>query len=146
VNPPNEVRIPAASIPGNGSARAILREVERLLTALLEDDEGASIDIHAMGLGEADYALLEEELGVGEVRAEVENLGPTRLYETGLPGVWWVNHYNEAGALVAEFLEVAYCTDILITPVEDVREGLGALRGRLLEDRQRGKGIRKGEG
>lgn len=123
---------------GNGNARAVLREVENLLERLIGAGEAGSIDLGGLPLTPEDYDLLEEALGEGEVHAEVHSLGPTRIHETGIPGVWWVTHYNDDDEVMAEFIEVTYCPEILLTPDEDVQEGLEALRARLFEMTQEG--------
>ncbi len=119
---------------GDGSARAVLREIETLLTVLAQKGEEGSIDLSSLPLTPEDYDLLEETLGEGEVTAEVNSLGATRVHETGIPGVWWVTHYNEDDDVMAEFIEVTYCPEILLTPEDDVKDGLEALRARLFEE------------
>lgn len=125
-------------LPAHGSnADAIVREVEALLRSLVERDEGGSIDLQGLPLSPDERAQLADELGAGEVYAEVDAMGPTTIYETALPGVWWVTHHNESAQAIGEFLEVAYCPEILIAPVEDVREGWEGLKARLLEHEYR---------
>ena len=119
---------------GDGSARAVLREIETLLTVLAEKGEEGSIDLSSLPLTPEAYDLLEETLGEGEVTAEVSSLGVTRVHETGIPGVWWVTHYNEDDDVMAEFIEVTHCPEILLTPEDDVKDGLEALRARLFEE------------
>lgn len=114
-----------------GNARAILRELERMLRALLDHGEESSIDVGSLPLTDADYDLLNEALGEGEVMAEVASVGTTQVRETGVPGVWWVIHLNEDEEVMAQFLEVTYSPEILSAPIEDVKEGLDALRARL---------------
>ena len=121
----------------DGNAAAILREIETLVRGLVQADEGGSIDLQGLPLGPEDRARLEEDLGVGEVQAEVDAMGITRVRETAVPGVWWVVHHNEAGERIGEFIEVGYCPEILITPAEDVKEGWDALRARLVEKEYR---------
>jgi hydrogenase-1 operon protein HyaF len=119
---------------GNGNGRALLNEVARLLEKLLQTGEGGSIDLAGMPLSGEDYDLLDDVLGEGEVHAEVTALGATEVIEAGVPGVWWITHYNAAEEVMAEFIEVAFCPEILQSPPEDVKEGLEALRARLLEE------------
>lgn len=130
----DEIGVTVIQVGGDGNARAVLREIETLLAALVERDEDGSIDLSSLPLTPEDYDLLEETLGEGEVTAEVNSLGPTRVHETGIPGVWWVVHYNEDDEVMAEFIEVTYCPEILLTPVDDAKDGLEALRARLFEE------------
>jgi hypothetical protein len=52
--------------------------------------------------------------------------------------VWWVTHYNDEDEVLAEFIEVAWCPEILLTPEDDVKDGLESLRARLFELKQEG--------
>ncbi len=134
----NDIGVQVMHVGGNGNARAVLREIEALLQKLVEEGEESSIDLSGLPLTPEDYDLLEEALGEGEVVAEVHSLGPTRIHETGIPGVWWVTHYNSDDEVLAEFIEVAWCPEILLTPEDDVKDGLEALRARLFELKQEG--------
>lgn len=140
----NGLGIPVVEAPfnagGDHNARAILGEIAGLLERLLAHDEAGSIDLGSLPLTDEDYDLLQESLGEGEVVAEVEAMGLTRAQESGFPGVWWVIHYNSEGDVVAQFIEVAYCPEILITPVEDVQEGLEALRAQLFDTERKKRG------
>jgi hydrogenase-1 operon protein HyaF len=129
----NGIGVKVVHVGGNGNAHAVLREIESRLQLLLEKGEEGSIDLSGLPLMPEDYDLLEETLGEGEVVAEVHSLGPTRIHETGIPGVWWVTHYNSDDEVLAEFIEVAWCPEILLTPEDDVKDGLEALRARLFE-------------
>jgi len=123
-----------------GNARAILRDIVGLLESLLESGEGGSIDLLPIPLNDEDYDLLDEALGEGEVDAEVTALGATKVVETGISGVWWVTHYNDADEAVAEFIEVAFCPEILLSPEEDVAEGVEGLKAGLFEEHLTGAG------
>lgn len=112
---------------------AVVSEIAGMLKGLLESGEGGSIDLGSLPLGAADMALIEESLGEGEVSAEVDSLGLTLVRESGVPGVWWVTHLSESGDVMARFIEVAECPEILLAPHEDIQEGLDGLRARLFE-------------
>lgn len=129
----DEMAVRISGARGTGNARALLNEIASMLSSLLESGEGGSVDLARVPLDDADYALLEEVLGEGEVHAELETLGMTRVIETAIPGVWWVTHFNATDELIAEFIEVAFCPEILLSPADDVREGLEALRERLAD-------------
>ncbi len=120
----------------------LLNEVVELLQQLLSRDEPAHIDLRALPLSPLDMALLADTLGEGEVFAQVGGYGITRVRQTGIPGVWWVVHLGDEEQLIAEFIEVNYCPEVLITPIEDIRDGREALKARLFEvemARKRGK-------
>ena len=114
------------------NVRAILYEIETLLDNLLQSGQGDSIDIRSLPLLPADYEGLEEVLGMGEVYAEIEGgNGPTVIVETGIPGVWWVSHYDDGDNVMAEFIEVTRIPELLMSPLEDIDEGLEDLRMQL---------------
>lgn len=121
-------------VHGNGVGRAVLNEVVRLLQQLVETGEGGSIDLGRLPLSDEDYDLFDDVLGEGETHAVVNTLGSTEVVETGVPGVWWVTHYNADDEVMAEFIEVTFCPEILQSPVEDVKEGLEALRAHLFTE------------
>lgn len=114
------------------NAPAVLNQLLNMLDHLLREDEPDSIDLRSLPLTSADYQVLREVLGEGEVMGTVTTFGPSLVYETGYSGVWWVTHQNEDDEVIGEFLEVTYCPEILISPQDDVREGREALRARLL--------------
>ncbi|SCZ50241.1 hydrogenase expression/formation C-terminal domain-containing protein [Thiohalomonas denitrificans] len=120
-----------------GHARAILLELEQMLRDLLEKGEESSIDLGSLPLTDADYELLNEALGEGEVMAEVEGVGLTHIRESGIPGVWFVTHLNEEDEVMAQFIEVAYSPEILSAPMEEVKAGLDGLRARSFATRGR---------
>jgi hydrogenase-1 operon protein HyaF len=120
--------------PGRGdNGLAVISEIAGMLKTLVETGEGGSIDMGTLPLGPADLDLIEETLGEGEVSAEVDSLGLTHVRESGVPGVWWVTHLSEEGDVMARFIEVAECPEILLAPHEAIQEGLDALRARLFE-------------
>ena len=121
---------------GRGAAaRNLLHELVELLRILIEKDEPSHIDLTAMELGEADYELLRETLGEGEMIAQVANLGRVSVMECGYAGIWWVTHMSSKGQVLSEFLEVSYCPEVLIAETETVADGRNALKARLFEMR-----------
>lgn len=99
-------RTPEASDPASlAEARAFLR---RLLDAAKGHRFGADtvLQVDVAGLSERALALVNEALGEGEVAAIIDE--PTvRLQETGFPGFWRVRTFDDAGALIADTIEVA---------------------------------------
>ena len=124
----------------HGNAVPLLHEIEVLLSDLLETGKSASIDLRSLPMLPGDYEKLREALGDGEVSATVDAMGPTRVRETAVHGVWWVTHYNSDETVVAEFIEVTYVPEILRTHPADARLGLDGLRSRLAESTENDKG------
>jgi hydrogenase-1 operon protein HyaF len=120
------------AVPLNG--RAVLHELTAALTRLLELGETSAIDLRGLPLSPADYELLEEGLGRGEVRAELDALGRSSIAETAFAGIWWTRHYNSDGTLASELLEVTFCPEILRSHPVDAGLGLHRLRAMLVSE------------
>ena len=110
---------------------AIASEIEQHLKALLKDGQNASIDLRSLPLSPGDYQALKALLGEGEVSARLDALGPSTIYETAIPGVWWLVHRNDSDELMADLIEITDCPDILKTQTEDLRDGPERLRARI---------------
>jgi hydrogenase-1 operon protein HyaF len=141
----DDIGVTVVGMQSDGNARALLNEIATLLQKLLTSGEGGSIDLARIPLTDEDYDLLDDVLGEGEVRADVNTLGASQVAETGVPGVWWVTHFNADDEVMAEFIEVSYCPEILLAPREDVQDGLDALRARLLEEHLSERGDHNGK-
>lgn len=109
------------------NARALLRELENHLQRLIETGESARIDLGSLPLNSADYELLELVLGHGEVIATVDSLGVSEISDTAIPGIWRIEYYNSEEALVAEFVEITRCPELLLTQPEEMKDGLSLL-------------------
>jgi hydrogenase-1 operon protein HyaF len=114
--------------PRGGNAKALLRELLRLLEGLASGGEGGSIDLRSVPLTDADKQELHDVLGSGAIDARIDALGESRVRETRFPGIWWVTHCNEAGATVAELIEVEDVPTILRACKQDVVDATEQLR------------------
>ena len=112
----------------SGNGKALLHELVDLLEGWVRSGQPASIDLRSLPLTRGDYAELRAALGSGAVSARVEAIGPSEVRETQYPGLWWVTHFNEAGQVVADLLEVCAVPAILPAPAEDAAEGLDRLK------------------
>ncbi len=108
----------------SGNAPVLLREIAELTRRLLASGESAAIDLRALPLTPADLAWLRETLGQGQVAATLDAEGESTLSETVCPGVWWVTHHNEQGAVASEFIEVTFIPELLKAHPDDVGIGL----------------------
>jgi hydrogenase-1 operon protein HyaF len=106
--------------PG-GMALALLREIADQLQAVAGGAARQVIELANLPLTEEDRALLSERLGRGEVEAQVQAAGPTEVFETAFPGVWWVIYRNEAGNPIGEQLEIGPVPMILEAHRDDIR-------------------------
>lgn len=118
---------------GTGNARPVLREIETALHGLLENGRETTIDLGAIPFGPGDERMLDEVLGPGEVRATIDALGKSHVTETGIPGVWRIDHFDLNGETLSRFIEVTFFPDILKTQTADAETGLARLTARLQE-------------
>jgi len=114
-----------------GGVTAILSELASLLERLAHGEEPAAIDLRSLPMSEQDRAALRRALGDGEVQATLNAQGPSSIRETQVPGVWWVEHRDAHGELIAELLEVARVPEILASASDEIAAAAQALRERL---------------
>ncbi|MFH1817943.1 MAG: hydrogenase expression/formation protein [Pseudomonadota bacterium] len=114
--------------PGlTGNAPPLLRELLEMVRRLLETGEPSAIDLSALPLTPADLDWLRDKLGTGEIGVTLQANGESTLNETACPGVWWVTHHNEQGAVTSQFIEVAFVPDLVKAHPQDVEIGSGYL-------------------
>lgn len=114
-----------------GNARPVLHEIHAALEALLTTGTETTIDLGAIPFGPGDERLLDSVLGPGEVAATISALGETRVQETGIAGVWRVDHFDEDGETLSRFVEITFMPDILKTQRADAEQALDTLAARL---------------
>lgn len=107
--------------------RPLLIQVEQALTDLKASGNETIIDLSAMPFSEQDEADLRATLGQGEVSARVDAFGPTLAQETTIAGVWLVEHLDVEDKRLMLHIEVTRVPSILVTPEEDLADGLAAL-------------------
>jgi hydrogenase-1 operon protein HyaF len=112
---------------------AIASEIEQHLKTLLASGENASIDLRSLPLAPGDYEVLRALLGEGEVSAQLNSLGPSQIYETAIPGVWWTVHRNASDEVMADLIEITHCPEILKTQPADLAEAVERLQTRLTQ-------------
>jgi hydrogenase-1 operon protein HyaF len=110
--------------PGlTGNAQPLLRELIELASQLIETGEASAIDLSALPLTPADLDWLHEKLGAGEIAVTLQANGESTLNETACPGIWWVTHHNEKGAVTSQFIEVAFVPELVKAHPQDVQSG-----------------------
>ncbi len=126
-------RIPTPPVVGGlgGGLRAILSELATLLDKLLQEETPGTIDLRSLPLSPLDRAELVRMLGEGEVQATVNADGVSTLRETGVAGVWWVEHFDPAGELIAELIEVTRVPQLLASASDEIAAGARSLRGQI---------------
>ena len=114
-----------------GNVAPLLHEIRHALKRLANGEEGTTIDLRSLPLAPGEQERIEATLGTGEVRAEVDALGPTLIQETSYPGVWLITHKNTDDAVVARFIEVTYIPELLRSQPADIEAGLAKLEDEL---------------
>jgi hydrogenase-1 operon protein HyaF len=114
---------PPAGAALTGNAPPLLRELLEMVRRLLDGGEASSIDLTALPLTAADLDWLRDKLGRGEIAVTLKAGGKSSLDETACPGVWWVTHRNEQGAVTAQFLEVDFVPLLVRAHPQDVASG-----------------------
>lgn len=132
----SDIGIAVVEMTEANNARALLRELENHLQRLIDTGETARIDLGSLPLNPADYELLELVLGHGEVIASVDSMGVSEISDTSVPGIWRIEYYNSEEVLVAEFIEVTRCPELLQTPLEEIKDGLSHLHEAMVRSDQ----------
>jgi len=121
------VRVEAAS----GNITPLLHEIRHALRRVAQGGEGTTIDLGSLPLAPGEEKRIEDLLGQGEVRAELNALGPTVVQETRYPGVWFITHRNTEQEVVARFIEVTRMPELLLAQSEDMRRVVSELDSKL---------------
>lgn len=120
---------PPAVIAGlGGGVAAILTELVSLLERLADGEQPAAIDLRSLPMSPHDRAELRRALGEGEVQATLNADGLSNIRETRVPGVWWLEHHDRHGELIAELIEVTRMPQILMSASDEIAAGARALR------------------
>jgi hydrogenase-1 operon protein HyaF len=122
---------PVCSRVETGNVEPLLHQIRHALKRLADGDDGTVIDLKRLPLAPGEQERIAETLGTGEVRAEVDALGPTIIQETSYPGVWLITHMNTDGAEVARFVEVTYIPELLRSQQADIDAGIDRLEDEL---------------
>lgn len=125
--------IPIATEPIEGTVEAwgnslpILHEIRHGLKRLVANGESTKIDLHSIPFGPGDEEQLLAMLGKGEVEANVDALGPTRVWESAIHGVWLVDYRNLDEKRLALHIEIAAVPDLLRAQPQDIQDGIDTL-------------------
>ena len=125
--------IPVSAEVATGNVEPLLHEIRHALKRLVKGEEGTVIDLKRLPLAPGEEERIEATLGLGEVRAEVDALGPTLIQETSYPGVWLVTHRNADDLVVARFIEVTYLPELLKSQRADIESGINKLESELAD-------------
>ena len=114
-----------------GGVNAVLTEVVGRLEQLAAGGAPHTIDLRSLPLNPVERERLQALLGDGEVDVTLQLAGVSRVRETGASGVWWIEHRDLGGELIAETLEIASVPELLAADPEDLGRSADALRARI---------------
>lgn len=123
--------IPVNTEIASGNVEPLLHEIRHALKRLANGEDGTVIDLKRLPLAPGEEERIAATLGKGEVRAEVDALGPTQVLETSYPGVWLITHRNAEDSIVARFIEVTHMPELLKTQRADIEYGIQKLENEL---------------
>jgi len=109
----------------------VLSELVSMLERVALGGKPATIDLRSLPMSPQDRIELQQTLGRGEVQATLTADGVSTLQETGVSGVWWIEHRDRHGELIAELIEVAAIPQILEVSSDEMIASAQALRERL---------------
>ncbi|MGA9334373.1 MAG: hydrogenase expression/formation C-terminal domain-containing protein [Rudaea sp.] len=122
---------PAAAIATGtigAGVTAILFEIAAHLDRLADDGESNAIDLRSLPMSPSDREALVQALGSGEVAITLQADGESIIRETSVPGVWWNEHRDRGGELIAAFIEIARVPAMLPVETDELRRGACQLR------------------
>ncbi len=128
-----------------GNALPVLHEIRHALKRLADGGARTQIDLGAIPFGPGDEERLLNLLGRGEVEARVDAFGPTRIWESAIPGVWLVDHHNAEDERIALHVEVSRVPELLCTHPRDLQEAAEKLEARIAAATQGAAG-KQGQG
>ena len=114
----------------------LLHEVKHALNKLIESGETTVIDLRSTPLAPGEEDKILQTLGVGEVQAKLNALGPSEITETRYAGVWIITHYNDEEDIIGRFIEVTMMPEILCSQREDMIAAHEALDTTLEENQE----------
>ena len=117
----------ASAMPFYGNVRPLLSEVLHAIDRLLDTGEPTTIDLAGLPFGPGEREHLEATLGTGEIAAELDALGTSRIRETAYPGVWWLEHRNAHDEIVGRYIEITHVPEILTSQDADIAAGRARL-------------------
>jgi hydrogenase-1 operon protein HyaF len=129
--PSARIETPAVVGGLGGGVAAILSELVTLLERLVDGEASGTIDLRSLPMSPLDRAELQRLLGDGEVQATVNAQGLSKMRETGVSGVWWIEHFDQQGELTAELIEVSRVPQILLSASDEIAAGARALRAQI---------------
>lgn len=119
----------------SSNTRAVLFEVNEALQRFIDSGETWSIFTNKMSLTPEERQSIRDFLGQGSVKIQLTDTAePAEWMESGTPGVWYGVFYDQANNPVLETLEVGNFPQVSSAQLEDIQNGVGILKQRLMEN------------
>ena len=131
---PDAIGRTEAEAPTGGIVSALLSELGELLGRFLDTGEHGTVDLLNLPMSPVDLHHLKDRLGQGEVSVVVKAAGNSEIYETAYAGLWWVQHQDESGRVVARLIEVADVPSMVPAHREDLEATARTLSRRPLDE------------
>ncbi len=112
-------------------AMALLQELQVMLNDLVHSGKSTSLDVRSLPITPDDYTYLKSLLGDGEVTATINALGPSKISETEIPGIWWITHYNTDDMILAESIEVTELPEMLKTQRQELQQAIALFEAKI---------------
>jgi len=117
----------ASSAAETGNITPLLHEIRHALADWLDHGSEHSIDLRSLPMAPGEEDRLLDQLGHGEVQAQISGLGRSELIETRYPGVWLVSHYGDDEQIIGRSIEISDCPWLLKTQPADAAQALHEL-------------------
>jgi len=111
----------------------LLHQIRHAMDNLLDNNVNEVIDLRSIPLAPGEEDNILNILGQGEVKAQLNALGPSEILETQFNGVWLITHYNDENEIVSRHIEVTYMPEILLSQTQDIRSACLRLTEKLNE-------------
>ncbi|MBT3205548.1 MAG: hypothetical protein HOM14_20530 [Gammaproteobacteria bacterium] len=126
--------------PTTGMVQAVLRELLEHVELLIKSGQQHVIDLTSLPLNDSDKRELKNLLGKGEVSITLSTLGDSKIFETGINGIWWIKHFNPNEQLLAELIEITTIPEIIKSHPDDIEQAAFELK-KLIENNESGEEV-----
>ena len=115
----------------------LLHQIKHALNKLLESNVSEIIDLRSIPLAPGEEEKLLNILGNGEVKVQLDALGPSEIIETKFNGVWLITHFNDDNEIMSRHIEITRMPEILFSQNIDINTSYEELV-ELLEENESG--------
>ncbi len=125
-------RVPSAAAEGVMNAPALLEEVADKARHFRPDRPAHVVNLTLLPLSPADRALIDAQLGRGNVSILSRGYGNCRITSTAAPHCWRVTYFNSQDTVILDTIEVTSVPEVARAAIEDLVDSYDRL-GEVLE-------------